>query len=42
VKEGEKLKHSDVVKSVTDGFEDLLNSPTKERYAEAVLEFREL
>jgi hypothetical protein len=42
VKEGENLKHSNVVKSVTNAFEDLLNSPTKERYAEVVLEFREL
>jgi hypothetical protein len=29
VKEGKTLKHSDVVKSVTDAFEDLLNSPKK-------------
>jgi hypothetical protein len=42
VRDAEKVKHSDVVKSMTDAFEDLLNSLTKERYAQTVVEFREL
>ncbi|PNY02064.1 FAR1-related protein [Trifolium pratense] len=40
IKYGENVKHSDVVKSVMDCFEDLLDSPTEEEYDEPVLKFR--
>jgi hypothetical protein len=41
-KDGEDVKHSDVVKSMMSSFEDVLDSPTKEHYAKAVVEFRKL
>lgn len=42
VKAGENERHSDVVKTVTNAFHDLLESPTIEIYNERLVEFREL